>query len=407
MFAVDEFRPHFPMLQQTVNGCPLVYFDNAASSLKPKVVADRIFQYYIGETANIHRGAHHFSRLGTENFENTRDVVKRFIGASSSAEIVFTRGTTEAINLLMYAYGEQNIHENDIILLSPFEHHSNIVPWKMLADKKRCKIEVLPFSLEGDIDASVLKAYEGRPVKLVAMTLYSNVTGVRLDVEKVISWAQDKKIMTLVDAAQATLTENLDVQKMNCDFLVFSGHKTLGPYGVGVLYGKKVMLEKLPPFIGGGSMISQVSLDQIIYQDAPFKFEAGTPSIPDVIGLGTAIEFINRYKISDWHRYEMALIEQIENFLSDFPEVVMYGPRANQCRKSAVVSFNWKGAHASDVGEILDQMGVAVRAGHHCAQPLMKQWGIPGTVRISLAPYNSQHDVDLFFKAFQKVKDLL
>ncbi|MBY0316255.1 MAG: cysteine desulfurase [Bdellovibrionales bacterium] len=406
-YNVEKFREQFPMLSQKVNGEPFVYLDNAASSLKPVSVAERLYKYYTSETANIHRGAHYFSRLGTEHYEGVRDKVKTLINAAAREEIVFTRGTTDSINLVMYSYGLKEIQKGDIILLSPFEHHSNIIPWKMLEERTGCKIEVLPFGMDGRLSQDALKSYEDQPVKMISLVLYSNVTGVRLDVEPVIEWSKKKKAITFIDAAQAMLTEAIDVQKMDCDLLTFSGHKMFAPYGVGVLYGKKAFLDGLSPFEGGGSMISQVSWESVVYQDTPHKFEAGTPNISSVLGLGEAIDFMKKYDLSDWNAHEKALILRLEKELSQYPSVTLYGPSISEVRKSAVLSFNWKGAHSSDVGEILDQSGVAVRAGHLCAQPMMKMLEVPGTVRVSLAPYNSEQDIELFLKAFKKVEGLL
>jgi len=406
-FNVGEFRKHFPILDKPVNKQKLVYFDNAASSLKPKEVAETIYNYYLYETANIHRGAHYLSRQGTEKYEGARGKVAKFIKAQSASEIVFTRGVTEAMNLLSYTLGA-NLKSGDVILLSDFEHHSNIIPWKLLCERTGARIQTLSFSPTGEIsEESVQKAFE-QPVKIVSLLLYSNVTGVRLSVEKVVKAARSKGAVSVLDTAQAMLHENIDVQKLDCDFLTFSGHKMLGPYGVGVLYGKKANLDKLIPFQGGGSMISQVNWEKTIYQDAPHKFEAGTPAIPEVLGLGAAIDFIKNYSLSEWTAHGKKLLSRLEEGLSGFKKVKLIGATlADAPKKCDIISFSYEGAHPSDVGEILDQMGVAVRAGHHCAQPLMDTLKIPGTVRASLAPYNTEDEVEFFLQAMRKVETVL
>lgn len=404
-FNPEEFRSHFPALEQHLeNGQPLVYFDTAASSLKPKEVADRIHQYYLYEASNIHRGAHWLSRKGTENYESVREKVAQFIGSSSN-EVIFTRGVTESVNLFMYAWALENCEKGDTILLSPFEHHSNIVPWQMLAEKKGCLIQQLVIDDMGHFDLDEAKKQLGSgSAKIASLMLYSNVTGVRLNVEPLMPLLKEAGVKVMIDAAQAVLTEKIDVKALDCDLLTFSGHKMLGPYGVGVLYGKYDFLQAMPPFHGGGSMISRVDWDSVVYQDAPFKFEAGTPNVGGVLGLGAAIDFINSYGIDSWQSHEEDLVLKIEERLQQSPQVsLLTAPK----KRSPIVSFTFEGAHSSDVGEILDQMGVAVRAGHHCAQPLMNQKGLVGTARVSLGPYNSIEDVEAFSKAFEKVENLL
>lgn len=405
-FDVSAFRQHFPALEQKINGHSLVYFDNAASTLKPKSVAGRIYDYYLNEASNIHRGAHYLARQGTENYEAARGLVQNFINAPSSETVVFTRGVTESINLLMYSYLLPNCQKDDVILVSPFEHHANIVPWHLLQERAGCKIVSLPFTEDGSIDSDKLETVfeENKNIKLVSLLMYSNVTGARLDVESVISVAKKYKVKTFVDAAQAVLTETIDVQTLDCDFLTFSGHKMFGPYGIGALYGKAEYLQEMAPFHGGGSMISRVSWDKVTYQEAPHKFEAGTPNISAAIGLGSAIEFIQEYEVSSWEHHELRLLKQLEDFLKTKEKVSLL---RSSHKKSPILSFNYEGAHSSDVGELLDQSGIAVRAGHHCAQPYMDQLNISGTVRVSLAPYNNQDDVDSFVAAFEKLEGML
>lgn len=406
MFNVELFRQHFPVLSTKVNGKDYYYFDSAATSLKPKSVADRLHHYYLYEAANIHRGSHYLGRLGTENFEAVRVQACQFVNARSSDEIVFVKGVTEAINLLAYSYG-QKMTAQDTVVLSMYEHHSNIVPWHLLRERTSCKIEVLKVNNDGSVSADELARIKCLNPKIVSMIMYSNVTGVRLDIEGILNEFKNTSTITIVDAAQAVLHEKIDVQKIDCDYLTFSAHKMFGPFGVGVLYGKKQCLEECPPFMGGGSMISQVQWNKIVLQNPPHKFEAGTPSVADVIGFGVAIDFMNMWSINSWVEHTQALVSRVESEINHFSRIRQVGPNIHKARKADIVSFVFDGAHSSDVGEVLDQMGVAVRTGHHCAQPLMSDFGITGTVRLSFGPYNSQKDVDYLLEALQKVGTIL
>lgn len=406
-FDFLSFRKEFPQLQRRIGEHSLVYFDNAATTLKPRSVVQRLSDYYLNDVANIHRGAHFLSRQGTEMYEAVRQQIAQWIGAASSSEVVFTRGTTESINLVAYAYGEEYLSAKDVILLSPFEHHSNIIPWKIISEKTGCRIEVLPFDQKGQIAEGDLDKVFSKNVKLVSLMLYSNVTGVRLDVETVFRRAQKQGAVTVLDAAQAPLHEKLDATSLQCDFLALSAHKMFGPFGVGFLYGKNEILDKMQPFQGGGSMISLVTWEKTVYQDVPFKFEAGTPNIADVIAFGEAIRIVQEAPLQEWQTHGAKLGMQIEDFLSQQKSIRLMGPRYGEAKKTDIVSFVYGGVHASDVGEILDQMGVAVRAGHHCAQPLMSMLDVSGTVRVSLAPYNNTSDVDLFCQAMEKAGKLL
>lgn len=402
-FDVATLRKQFPQLQRKVGDNPLVYFDNAATSLKPQRVADCLSHYYLNDVANIHRGAHFLSRQGTEKYEAVREQIQKWLGAEKTGDIIFTRGVTESINLISYAYGFEHIGLGDVILLTPYEHHSNIIPWKILSENTGCEIQLLPIDRHGKISAADLEKVFTKKVKLVSMMLYSNVTGVRLDVESVLAKARSMGALTIIDAAQGMLHEKIDVQKLDCDFLTFSAHKMFGPFGVGVLYGKKEILRELPPFQGGGSMISSVSWDKTVYQDSPFKFEAGTPNIADVIAMGEAVRMIQESSLAEWTQHGRELGESIEGFLAEQKKVKLISPRYSEADKTDIVSFTYEGAHASDIGELLDQMGVAVRAGHHCAQPLMDTLQIHGTVRVSLAPYNNIEDVQRFMQSMEKV----
>lgn len=406
-FDFHKLRKEFPQLHRKIGDNPLVYLDNAATSLKPIRVADALSHYYLNDVANIHRGAHTLSRLGTEKYEAVRQRVKKWIGAEGSGDIIFTRGVTESINLISYAFGFEHIGLGDVILLSPFEHHSNIIPWKILCENTGCRIEILPFDNRGRISASALEKIFAQKIKLVSLMMYSNVTGVRLELEPVLKEARASGAITVVDAAQAMLHEKIDVQKLDCDFLTFSSHKMFGPFGVGVLYGRHALLNDMPPFQGGGSMISTVSWDKTVYQDPPFKFEAGTPNIADVIAFGEAVQMVQDASIDEWVKHGRGLGEEVENFLAQNSRIRLVGPTYKDCQKTDIISFNYEGAHPSDIGELLDQMGVAVRAGHHCAQPLMDTLQIVGTVRVSLAPYNNAEDVERFKVCMEKVGRLI
>lgn len=406
MFSVESFRQHFPVLSAKVNDKDFYYFDTAATSLKPREVADRIHQYYLYESSNIHRGSHYLGRLGTQNYEAVRTKVGNFIGASHENEIVFVKGVTEAINLLAYSYG-QSMTPQDTVVVSGYEHHSNIVPWLLLRDRTHCTVKTLNFKDDGSIDPNEIDAVKALKPRIVSLIMYSNVTGVRFDIESVINAFKGTDTITIVDAAQAVLHEKLRVQELGCDFLTFSAHKMFGPHGTGVLYGTQARLEECPPFMGGGSMISQVQWDKVVLQNPPHKFEAGTPNIPDVIAFGTALDFIAKWGVYSWASHTQSLVHHFETELKKFPRVRQIGPETVDCKKADIVSFVYDGAHASDVGELLDQMGVAVRAGHHCAQPLMSQFGISGTVRVSFGPYNTKKEVDYLLESLRKVGDIL
>lgn len=406
MFNVESFRQQFPVLGSKVDGKDFYYFDTGATSLKPKVVADRIHQYYLYESANIHRGSHYLGRMGTQNFEAVRGKAARFINATSENEVVYVKGVAEAINLLAYSYG-QSLTARDTVVVSGNEHHSNIVPWLLLRDRVGCQVQTLTFNEDGSIDDKEIARVKALAPAILSMIMYSNVTGVRFDVEKVLSAFAGTSTVTVIDAAQAVLHEKLDVQKLGVDFLTLSAHKMFGPFGTGILFGKMDRLEQLPPFMGGGSMISQVTWDKVILQNPPHKFEAGTPNIADVIGFGVAIDFIEQWKLDSWTPHTRQLVSKLEDGLKEFKRIRQIGPRAQDCKKADIVSFVFDGAHPSDVGEILDQMGVAVRAGHHCAQPLMGTYGITGTVRVSFGPYNTLGEVEYLLECLTKTGSIL
>ena len=401
-FDVAKLRSSFPALNQEINGYPLIYFDNAASTLKHKDVCDRVHHYNLYETANVHRGAHTLSQKGTDHYERARLLVKDFIGASSDEEIIFVRGTTEGVNLVASSFVE-SFQPGDEILISPFEHHSNIVCWQMICEKKQLKLKVMPFDKEKGLSLETAEKAITEKTKLMSFLWYSNSFGYRLPVEALLKLCKERGIHSFVDAAQAPLHEKMNVQELDCDFLTFSGHKMFAPYGIGVLYGKKSLLEKMPPYQSGGSMIDRVDYDKTRFADLPQKFEAGTPNISAAIGLGEAISQINKSDFSHWHTHIQNLREQLIAGLKDIEGVEVYDFPSEQ--HTGVVSYNVKGVHSSDIGSLLDKYGIAVRTGHHCTQPLMKEMGLEGTVRASLAPYNTLEEVQVFCEKMKKVKE--
>ncbi len=397
-----EFRKKFPQLEKTFGPRSLIYFDSAASSLKHSDVTDRVNSFNRFESANVHRGAHLTSRQGTENYESAREKVKNFINAEKSEEVIFTRGTTEGINLTAYCL-ESVFKPGDEVLLSPFEHHSNIVPWQQLAHKTGAKIVVADFDVEEGMSLESFKKAISNKTKLAAFTYYSNSFGNRLPIESMISLCRENNILTLVDGAQSVLSERIDVQKMKCDFFAFSGHKMYAPFGIGALYIKDEHLNTLPPYQTGGSMIDRVQFESTTYAHAPQKFEAGTPNVSGAIGLGEAAELITKSSISEQHEYVLNLRQILLDRLEKMSNIDVYNFKSDS--HTGVVSFNINGSHPSDVGTLLDKYGIAVRAGHHCTQPLMDLLNIPGTVRLSLAPYNTELEVDFFLSTMEKVKE--
>jgi cysteine desulfurase / selenocysteine lyase len=398
-----DLRGQFPQLLRTVRGQPLVYLDSAATTLKPTPVIEAVNWYYSSEVANIHRGAHFLGDQGTAQFEAVRDKIRGFINAKSTDEIVFTKGTTEGLNLLAHGL-VQSLRAGDEILLTEMEHHSNIVPWQLAAEGKGVKIRAVKVTEHGELDLEDFRRHLSGPVKILSLVHLSNSLGTINPVAEMVKEAKAKGITTAVDAAQSVGLGLVDVQKLDCDFLVFSGHKIYGPTGVGVVYGRKELLNALPPYQGGGSMISQVTFAQTTYLDSPHRFEAGTQPIAEVIGLGAAIDFLTTLDHKRIRETEKALSSRAITELEAMGGVQVLGGKANRAN---IVSFLMEGAHASDIGNILDQQGVAVRTGHHCCQPLMAALNITGTVRISLAAYSDQADVDAFLKAMTKVKEVL
>lgn len=403
MFDVNKIRGDFPILKRSVRGKDLVYLDSAASALKPQVVIDRLNQYYTDETSNVHRGAHYLSELGTIAYEEARETARGFLNAASSSEIIFTRGTTESINLVAQSYGRRFFVSGDEIILTELEHHSNIVPWQMIAEEKGCRIRIIPITEEGDLDFQKFTELLSPKTKMVALTLCSNVLGTVVDVEKYVEAAHRVGAKVLVDAAQAASQLAIDAQKLGCDFLAFSGHKVFGPYGIGVLFGRADLLEMMPPYQGGGSMISEVTWEKTTWAALPHKFEAGTPAISGAIGLSTALKYTLALGFEAIHRHEHDLLVYATVKLRDIPGLKIFGEAK---RKAAVLSFTMQGAHASDIGALLDQQGIAIRAGHHCCQPLMRRLAVPATARASFSIYNSRHEVDALTAGLLKAKEI-
>jgi len=403
MFNHESFRKNFPELDVKVHDRPLVYFDNAASSLKHAKVIARVDHYQKFEAANVHRGAHQLSHKGTLAYENARKQVCSFVGAADPREIVFTRGTTESINLVASAYGEQNLGSGDEILISSLEHHSNIVPWQILSQKTGAKLKVVPLDKETGLSLTAFRQALSSKTKLVSVLWYSNAFGIRLPIEDLVKEAQAVGAKVLVDAAQVPVHEKIAVQDLGADFLVFSGHKLFAPYGIGVLFGKTEVLESMKPYQSGGSMIDRVSFEQTTYADIPQKFEAGTPNVSGAIGLGEACQIIESDGVESWHRHIQTMRATLNGFLSDHKDYELYDFETE--KNAGVVSFNHKRAHSSDVGTLLDKFGFAVRAGHHCCQPLMAELGIAGTVRVSFAPYNSEVEVESLVRALDEINE--
>jgi len=401
---VYAIRQQFPVLNREVKGKPLVYFDNAATSQKPQSVIDALVNYYSGYNANIHRGIHTLAEEATAAFEATRDAVKQFINAAAREEIIFTRGTTESINLVAYTWGRQNIKAGDEIIISTMEHHSNIVPWQVLCEEKGAVLKVIPINDEGEL---LMDAYEkllSAKTKLVSIVHVSNALGTVNPVKQIIDLAHAAGAVVMIDGAQSSVHLDIDVQKMNADFFAFSSHKLYGPTGVGVLYGKKQLLESMPVFQGGGEMIKEVSFEKTIYADLPYKFEAGTPNIAGTIVFKTALDFINTTGKTKIRAHENELLGYATGLLEQIPGLQIIG-RAKE--KVSLISFVVDKIHSQDIGILLDNRGIAVRTGHHCAQPLMQRCGITGTTRASFAVYNTKEEIDELIKGLHKVIKML
>jgi cysteine desulfurase/selenocysteine lyase len=399
-----EWRNDFPILGREVHGRPLVYLDNAASTHKPAVVLQAMERFYSSEYSNVHRGLHRLSMEATRAFEEARRKVQRFIGADSPDEIVFTTGTTAAINLVARSYGDGFIGEGDEILITEMEHHANIVPWQMLCRRSGAKLVVAPIDDSGQLVLEELEDRLGPRTRLVAVTHTSNVLGTRNPLGEVIEAARRHGALVLVDGAQAVGHERIDLRTLDCDFFAFSGHKMFGPTGVGVLYGRSSLLEKMPPFLGGGEMIRSVSFEETTYREPPARFEAGTPPIAEAIGLGAAIDYMEGVGIDSIAAHDLRILEHALEKLAAVPGLQLVGTARE---RAAIVSFVLEGIHPHDAATVLDMEGVAVRAGHHCAQPLMARFGVPATLRASFALYNNREEVDALVNGLGRVREVL
>ena len=397
-------QSQFPILQSSVYGHPLIYLDNAATTQKPQSVIDALTSYYTSLNSNIHRGTHYLATAATERFEEVRCKVQSFIGAADRSEVVFTRGTTESINLVASSFSERFVGEGDNVIVSAMEHHSDMVPWQMACERKGASVRYIPFSDEGVLDLGAFERLIDSHTRIVAVNHVSNTLGTVNPVGEIVRIAHGHGVPVLVDGAQAVAHIPVDVQALDCDFYCFSGHKMYAPMGVGVMYGKRRWLDEMPPYQGGGEMIKEVTLEKTTYNELPFKFEAGTPSVGDVLGLGAAIDFMLAEGVANIGRHEMELHDYAVELMRTVPGMRFIGTAP---QKAAVVSFLVGEAHPYDVGTLLDKLGVAVRTGHHCTQPIMDRYGIPGTVRASFAVYNTLDEVEAFVNALKRIAPML
>ena len=403
MFDVNRIRQDFPILEEKIYGKPLVYLDNGATSQRPLPVIEKMTEYYLKYNSNVHRGVHYLSNVCTDANEEARRIVQRFIRAASEKEIIFTRGTTESINLIAYTYGEAFIEEGDEILVTEMEHHANIVPWQMLCERKGAILKVVPFTDKGELDKEAFGRLLTDRVKLVGVAYVSNVLGTVNPVREIIAQAHRCGAKVLIDGAQAIQHIPVDVQELDCDFFVFSAHKIYGPTGVGVLYGKEELLNQMPPWQGGGEMIREVRFEKTTYNELPFKFEAGTPDFIGIIGLGEALKYVESVGMEHFAGYVHQLLEYAMEQMKRIPGMRIFGEAA--C-KSSVLSFAVGNIHHSDVGLLLDKMGIAVRTGQLCAEPVMQHYGVTGMVRASLAMYNTEQEIDIFCRGIEKVEKM-
>jgi cysteine desulfurase/selenocysteine lyase len=403
-FDVQKVRKDFPVLHQKVHGKPLVYLDNAATTQKPLAVMEAIGNYYRHDNSNIHRGVHTLSERATEAYENVRAGAQKFLNAADSREIIFVRGTTEAINLVAQSYGRKNVGSGDEVLITAMEHHSNIVPWQLLCEEKGARLRVAPINDRGELLLDEFEKLLGPKTKIVAVGHLSNALGTINPVREIVRMAHARNIPVLVDGAQAVARMPVDVQALDCDFYALSSHKLYGPTGVGILYGKTRLLEAMPPWQGGGDMIASVTFDKTVYNRLPYKFEAGTPNIADTIGLGAAIEYVNRLGLEEIEQHEAGLLAYATSAVESIPGVRVIGTAAE---KAGVLSFVMEDIHPHDIGTILDSEGIAVRTGHHCAQPVMQRFNIPATARASFGLYNTREEVDTLVAGIHKVREVM
>ena len=399
-FDVEKIRADFPILSLEVHGKPLAYLDNAATTQKPRVVIDAIRRYYEAENANIHRGVYYLSELATKKYEDSRKFIQKFINAKSAKEIIFTRGTSESVNLVAATFGRTNVGEGDEIVITGMEHHSNIVPWQLLCEEKGAKLRIAPIDDDGDVIFEEFEKLLNDRTKLVAAVYVSNSLGTVNPVREMIQAAHEREIPVLLDAAQALPHLAVDVQELDCDFLAFSGHKVFGPTGIGVLYGKEALLDKMPPYQGGGDMILSVTFEKTTFNELPYKFEAGTPNIADGIALSEALKYIEKVGYERIQKHECDLLAYGEKTISEIDGVRMIGTAKN---KAGVLSFVVEDVHPHDIGTMLDHDGIAVRTGHHCTQPVMDRYNIPATTRASLALYNTREELDRLAAGLRKI----
>jgi cysteine desulfurase/selenocysteine lyase len=396
-------RRDFPILARQVHGRPLVYLDTAATSQKPRAVIDRVTRYYSEENANVHRGLHSLSERATEAFEGSRATIGRFLNARETREIVFVRSTTEAINLVAQTYGRRHVGHGDEVIVTAMEHHSNIVPWQMLCEEQEARLRAVPVSEAGELDLEAYEELLGERTRIVAVVHVSNALGTVNPIEEIVRLAHARGIPVLVDGAQAVAHMAIDVQRMGCDFYAFSGHKMFGPTGIGVLYGQAALLDAMPPYQGGGDMVSSVSFDRTLYAAPPHRFEAGTPHVAGAVGLAEAADYLTRLGFAAITSHEDTLLAYATRALAEVPGLRIVGTAA---RKAGILSFVLEGIHPHDIGTMLDREGVAIRTGHHCCQPLMDRLGVPATARASLALYNTREDVETLVSALHRVREL-
>ena len=402
-FDVAKIRGDFPILKQQVNGKPLVYLDNASTSQKPQVVIDTLVRYYTTENSNVHRGVHSLSQQASEDYEATRTKVRHFINADNDREIIFVRGTTEGINLVAQSYGRQHVGEGDEVIISAMEHHSNIVPWQILCQEQGAHLRVIPINDAGELLLDEYEKLLSPRTKLVSIAHMSNVLGTINPIEQVVAMAHSRGVPVLVDGAQAAPHMSVDVRKLDCDFYAFSGHKLYGPTGIGILYGRAELLESMPPYQSGSDMIKSVTFERTLYNDLPYKFETGTPNIAGVVGLGAAIDYVVSLGLDRIAAYEHEVLEYGTRRLSTISGLRLIGTARE---KAGVLSFVMESAHPHDIGTILDTEGIAIRTGHHCAQPLMDRFGISATARASLAFYNTKEEIDSLVKGIDRVLEV-
>jgi cysteine desulfurase/selenocysteine lyase len=399
-FDVAKIRAEFPILTQTVNGKPLVYLDNAATSHKPQCVIDTINHFYAAHNSNVHRGVHYLSQLATRELEGARDIVKKFLNAASDKEVIFTKGTTDGINLVAQSYGRKFIQAGDEIIISAIEHHANIVPWQMLCEQTGAVLRVIPINDDGELLMEEYEKLLNPKTKFVSVNYVSNALGTINPVKRIIELAHAQDVPVLIDGAQSAPHLKVDVRELDCDFYAFSGHKVCGPTGIGILYGKQHLLEQMPPIQGGGDMIKVVTFEKTTYNDLPYKLEAGTPHIEGGIGLGRAIQYLESIGLDNIAAYEHELLEYATELIGGIPGVRLIGTAKE---KASVLSFLINDIHPHDIGTILDQEGIAIRAGHHCAQPVMQRFNVPSTARASFAFYNTKEEIDVLANAIHTV----